>query len=140
MSSDDEWRPSCYDCGREMAYRNLQPTPVHIDHEDGIGYDRVDVPMCHACRLKRFPTHECPECGEEWLDISDAAECCQHRRGRPMPDGGREDLSVVVYQCPAPGCPFASGGIMEMQDHINETHRGEWNEDDWPDPESDRDE
>ena len=77
-----------------MAQRNLQPTPVHIDHEDGIGYDRVDVPMCHACRLEMFPTHECEHCGREYLDISDAAECCQHRQGRPMPDGGRAESSV----------------------------------------------
>lgn len=96
--TDDEWRPSCYECGREMARRNLQPTPVHIEHDDEPGYDRVNVPMCHGCRLEMFPTHECEHCGEEYLDISDAVECCQHRQGRPMPDGGDVEMAGLQQE------------------------------------------
>ena len=44
-------------------------------HDDG-GYDMVDVPMCPACRKERMHTHECPDCGREYLDIEGAATCC----------------------------------------------------------------
>jgi len=86
--TDDDWQPSCYDCGREMPRRNLQYHPVHIDHDEGIGYDRVNVLICHPCRLHRMPTYQCEHCSEEYPDTTSALECCQARRGEPRPDGG----------------------------------------------------
>jgi primosomal protein N' len=74
--TDDEWKPSCYDCEREFSSSSaLVSHPVMFHHDDG-GYDMVDVPMCPACRKERMHTHECPECGEEYLDIEGAVMCC----------------------------------------------------------------
>lgn len=75
-SEQEEWSPSCWDCGRELDRRHLNPHPVHIEHEDGPGYDRVEVPLCDACRKQRLPTHECQRCGLEYLDLEAAVQCC----------------------------------------------------------------
>jgi formylmethanofuran dehydrogenase subunit E len=100
MSDDADWSQKCFDCERAVGRRNLQPHPVHVDNEDGVGYEVVDVPLCRACRLKRIPTHECERCGEEWADVTSTVECCQHCEGRPMPDGGRVDGEEEPLQEP----------------------------------------
>ncbi len=90
VALDDDWSPSCWDCGHEFDRRDLNPHPVHVEHDDEPGYERIDVLLCRRCRRSRMPTHECPDCGEEWLDVSAAAECCQHRNSRLIPDGGQD--------------------------------------------------
>lgn len=110
---EDEWRPSCYDCGREMQRRHLNPTLIHIEHEDDSGYDVVDVPLCHSCLLERLPTHECQTCGREYIHLDRAAECCQNRQERPMPDGG-EVLAEPEFDVEAladPVCEFCGNSI-----------------------------
>ncbi len=89
-TEDGGWKPSCYDCG----FTPHDPTAlgegmVHIDREDG-GYDRVPVPMCRDCRAKRHG-HDCPECGETYLMLEDAAKCCDPAPGEApdCPECGR---------------------------------------------------
>lgn len=76
----DDHRPKCYDCGEQTRRKNLQPHPVHIDHEDGLGYDRVDVPLCGRCRRARMPTYRCQTCGAEYVDQDAAWHCCPEPR------------------------------------------------------------
>lgn len=93
---EEEWSPSCWDCGRELPRRRLNMFPVHIDNEDGLGYEVVDVPLCDGCRKDRMPTHECPRCGEEYLHLDRAMECCPDRHDfAPVPDGGLESRRFV---------------------------------------------
>lgn len=71
----EEWTPSCYDCGATFAtLANVARVSVHVDREDG-GYDRIDVPMCRNCRKRRHG-HDCPDCGQRYLLLEDAATCC----------------------------------------------------------------
>lgn len=83
MTTNDDWSPSCWDCERELPRRNLNKFPIHIDHDDGIGYERVDVPLCDSCRKDRMHTHECETCGQEWLDLEAAITCCPEWEQRP---------------------------------------------------------
>lgn len=82
MNTDggEDWRPSCYDCGAEFARRHLQPTEIHIDHDEGAGYDRVPVPMCDRCRNERFG-YDCPNCGLTYASGDDARYCCRRAPG-----------------------------------------------------------
>lgn len=123
---ESEWQPSCYDCGREFANLSaLVSHPVHIDHEDG-GYDRVEVPMCPACRKERMVTHECQNCGQEYLNLSDAAECCQHRLGPMRPDGGKfvTDPGFDADVLADPVCQFCGNPIEAIDKQCPELENG----------------
>ena len=83
MSDTDDWDgPSCWDCGESYDRADLQPHPVHIDHDDEPGYDRVDVPLCRRCRNARLPTYDCETCGSEYTAPEDAYTCCNDREVR----------------------------------------------------------
>ncbi len=43
-----------------------------------------------------------------------------------------------TYDCPAPDCPFGTGGIAELLEHVNGQHPGEYQREDWPDTEAGR--
>jgi|GEM_PF-3678823 len=76
MSNADEppIYATCYDCDRELSGREAMTATVHADRPDG-GYDRIDVPMCPRCHLKRHG-HACDHCGELHRSIEAAMDCC----------------------------------------------------------------
>lgn len=66
---------TCGDCGTDLDRRSAVTREVHVDHEDGLGYDRVPMPLCPNCDLKRHG-HDCTHCGRTHRSIEAAADCC----------------------------------------------------------------
>lgn len=72
---------TCVDCGTELRHGAGTRVMVHMDKFDG-GYDRVEMPACRHCALKRRG-YECEECGQLHETQHDAYECCVGTRKAP---------------------------------------------------------
>lgn len=87
MSSDAPYA-HCVDCEAPLSAREAVKVPVHVDREDG-GYDRVPMPACRRCRLKRHG-HACDHCGTLHMTIEAAYHCCMGVSKAPdCPECGR---------------------------------------------------
>ncbi len=104
MSDAEDYQPSCYDCGRETARRNLQTREVIVTHDEGLGYEEVTVMLCSRCIGERFG-YDCPQCGIRHDDKESARFCCE-RRPSEAPDcrqcGRRMTVGSASYD-PATG-------------------------------------
>lgn len=80
MSDADRPTMACYDCGRELARRDLQTREVVVDHDCGLGYEEVPVPLCRSC-IGRRRGYPCPQCGLRHDDKESARYCCRRRPG-----------------------------------------------------------
>lgn len=81
MAESDEPYAHCYDCGAGLSARRMTRGVAHVEHADGAGYDRVKVPMCPHCKLKRHGI-ACSECGQLHRDQEAAYMCCRTPDGR----------------------------------------------------------
>ncbi|KDE57983.1 hypothetical protein EL22_08000 [Halostagnicola sp. A56] len=43
------------------------------------------------------------------------------------------DTTARTYPCPSPDCEFTAGGTVELAEHVNTEHPGEFAREDWPD-------
>lgn len=110
MTETENWKPKCGSCGERTARRNLQERPIHVDHEDGLGYDIIPMPICPPCIGKRFG-YDCPQCGINHGDRESAEYCCRRRPGEApdCPECGRrmERVSWGFHADGRPTCEVA---------------------------------